>query len=72
MRPPARRQGHGTTLLRLTLERARELGLGRVLLTCDADNLSSRGVTEGNGGILEGELVVYLHGRCVRRSWTTF
>lgn len=71
MRPSARRQGHGKTILRLTLERARELGLERVLVTCDTDNLGSRGVIEGNGGVLEGEFVLDHHPKPLRRYWIT-
>lgn len=71
MRPSARRQGHGKTILRLTLERARELGLERVLVTCDTDNLGSRGVIEGNGGVLEGEFVLDHHPKPIRRYWIT-
>lgn len=71
MRPSARRQGHGKTILRLTLERARELGLERVLVTCDTDNLGSRRVIEGNGGVLEGEFVLDYHPKPIRRYWIT-
>ncbi|GGO27746.1 GNAT family N-acetyltransferase [Deinococcus humi] len=71
IRPSARRQGHGRTILRLTLERARELGLERVLVTCDTDNLGSRGVIEGNGGVLEGEFVLDYHPKPLRRYWIT-
>ncbi|OLV19338.1 GNAT family N-acetyltransferase [Deinococcus marmoris] len=69
IRPSAQRQGHGKTLLRLTLERARGLGLDRVLITCDTDNLGSRGVIEGNGGVLEGEFVLDSHPKPTRRYW---
>ncbi|WP_415784852.1 GNAT family N-acetyltransferase [Deinococcus saxicola] len=71
VRPSARRQGYGTTMLRLTLERARELGLERVLITCDAVNLGSRRVIEGNGGVLEGQFVLEFHPKPLRRYWIT-
>ncbi|QFP76246.1 GNAT family N-acetyltransferase [Deinococcus sp. AJ005] len=71
IRPSVRRQGHGSTILRLTLERARGLGLDRVLITCDTDNLGSRGVIEGNGGVLEGEFVLASHPKPIRRYWIT-
>ncbi len=71
IRPSARRQGHGRTILRLTLGRALELGLERVLVTCDTDNLGSRGVIEDNGGVLEGEFVLDYHPKPVRRYWIT-
>lgn len=72
VRPSARRQGHGTTLLRLTLQRARDLGLREVVITCDVGNLGSRGVIEGNGGVLEGEFVLDFHPERIRRYWITF
>lgn len=31
------------------------LGIHRVLVTCDADNLASRRVIERNGGVLEDQ-----------------
>ncbi|WP_188903765.1 GNAT family N-acetyltransferase [Deinococcus aerophilus] len=71
VRPSARRRGHGTALLRLTLERARELGLREVLVTCDTDNLGSRGIIEANGGVLEGEFQVEGHPHPLRRYWIT-
>jgi predicted acetyltransferase len=35
VRPTARRQGHGTAMLKAALGKARELGLDKVLITCD-------------------------------------
>jgi predicted acetyltransferase len=40
-------------ILKLTLERARELGLEWVLVTCDEDNIASAKIIERNGGVLE-------------------
>lgn len=53
VRPAARRQGHATEALRQSLELAAELGLERVLITCDEDNAGSRAVIERNGGEYE-------------------
>lgn len=50
--PSWRRRGGATDMLRLVLPVARDLGLSEVLLTCDADNLGSVWVIEGNGGVL--------------------
>lgn len=70
VRPSQRRKGYGTLILRLALERARELGIGDVLVTCDVDNLGSRGVIEANGGVLEGEFEVpQYHDKPIRRYW---
>ncbi len=35
-------------------DRARALGLRRLLLTYDEDNVGSRRIIEANGGVLEG------------------
>lgn len=51
--PEFRRQGHATEILRLGLQVAHErLGLERVLLTCDDDNVGSIRTIERNGGVL--------------------
>ncbi|MGA7687708.1 MAG: GNAT family N-acetyltransferase [Jiangellales bacterium] len=53
IRPAYRRQGHGSRALGLALPRARELGLDRVLLTCDDDNVGSARTIESQGGVFE-------------------
>jgi predicted acetyltransferase len=53
IRPSRRRQGHATAALALGVRRAAELGLDRVLVTCDEDNLPSARTIEGNGGVHE-------------------
>jgi predicted acetyltransferase len=55
VRPSARRHGHATAMLRGTLPVARLLGIESALVTCDVDNVASRKVIEGNGGILEDQ-----------------
>jgi predicted acetyltransferase len=52
--PEFRRQGHATAILRLALRIAHEqLGIDRVLVTCDDDNVPSIRTIEKNGGVLE-------------------
>lgn len=52
--PEYRRQGYATAILRQSLQIAREkLGLTRVLVTCDDDNVGSIKVIVQNGGVLE-------------------
>src|SRR2546427_13190203 len=46
IRPSKRKQGYGTQILRLGLEKARESGLQRVLVTCDEDNIGSKKIIE--------------------------
>lgn len=49
--------GYGTTLLKLGLEKAKELGLkDKVLITCDDDNIASAKIIEKNGGVLENKV----------------
>ena len=67
VKPTRRRQGYGKSALRLALSEARQLGLRRVLVTCDSENTGSRKIIEANGGQLENE--TELEGRLVRRYW---
>jgi len=69
IRPSWRGRGFGTLALRLGLERARGLGLRRVLLVCADDNLASRRIIEANGGVLEGIFRVREFTAPVRRYW---
>ena len=53
VRPGRRREGHATRALGLAVRRAAELGLERVLVTCDDDNRASAATIVSNGGVLE-------------------
>jgi predicted acetyltransferase len=55
VRRSRRREGHATAMLAAALVIARDLGMERVRLTCDDDNIASRRVIERNGGVLEDE-----------------
>jgi predicted acetyltransferase len=66
---PARRQGYGTRLLALTLERARGAGLTHILLTCDTANIASARTIEKNGGRLENRISAPDTGEEVSRYW---
>jgi predicted acetyltransferase len=65
VRPMARRQGHGTAMLRAVLPRANGMGIDPILITCETGNLASRKVIEANGGVLDDEH----HGKL--RFWVT-
>lgn len=54
IRPSQRRRGYGTAILALALPEAKALGMTRVLVTCDEENVASRRIIERNGGHLEG------------------
>jgi len=49
-----RRKGYGTEMLRQAMPIARDLGLDRVLVTCDITNKASRTIIEANGGMFDG------------------
>jgi predicted acetyltransferase len=51
IRPSCRGQGMGTRLLRLGLEKAKHLQLGRVKIACDERNKPSVHIIESNGGV---------------------
>lgn len=65
-----RAAGEGATwALSRTLERARTMGLERVLLTCDPHNTASARTIEGSGGLLEDTRHTSLGPK--RRYWIT-
>ena len=68
--PEFRRRGHATAILRVSLQIARDrLGLDRVLVTCDDDNVGSIKAIEKNGGILENVVTAPELDRPKRRYW---
>ncbi len=67
VRPSERGQGYGTALLALTLDRARDLGLEEVLVTCDSDNVASVRVIEKNRGRKIDQVVPDDSGKLVNR-----
>ena len=69
IRPSERRKGYGTRILALTLERAREMGLSRVLVTCSPDNIGSARIIEKNGGIKVTDGVSAETGEVTSRYW---
>jgi len=69
VRPSEQRKGNGTELLRLTIQQAIRIGLTRLLLTCDKNNIGSASVIIANNGILENECVEPQTGKVVQRYW---
>jgi predicted acetyltransferase len=68
--PAYRRQGHATAMLEHALQIARDtLGLTRVLVTCDDDNIGSIRAIEKNGGVLENIVIGRDGGTPTRRYW---
>lgn len=72
IRPSRWREGLGTKMLQMTLQYCKEeLGLKKVLVTCDDKNYGSAGVAENNGGVLWDKVENMIRGEkhLTRRYW---
>jgi predicted acetyltransferase len=68
--PEFRRRGYATAMLRRSLQIAHEkLGMSRVLVTCDDDNVGSIKAIERNGGVLENVVAGPDLAKPKRRYW---
>ncbi len=67
VRPSERRKGIATAMIGLALEECRKLGISRVLMVCDRDNVGSAKSIIRNGGVLENEVTV--DGVVEQRYW---
>lgn len=67
--PLHRQRGYGREILRLGLDKARMLGLHKVLITCDCDNEGSIKIIESNGGVFESEIYKESNNKILRRYW---
>ena len=69
VRPSKRKMGYGKILLKLALEKAKDMGLKKVLVTCRNDNIGSVKVIESNGGKYENDYYDKSLGKNYRRYW---
>jgi predicted acetyltransferase len=69
VRPSERHRGYATAMLALVLPKARELGLQRVLLTCNTENAVSARVIEKNGGVVADRSIDPRSGKMAARYW---
>lgn len=67
VRPSERRKGIATEQIGLALEKCKELGIDRVLMTCEIWNVGSAKSIINNGGVLENEVEV--DGKVFQRYW---
>ncbi len=70
IRPSERRKGYATEMIRLALIECKKLGIGKVLMVCDKDNIGSANSILRNGGVLENE-IVDSDGTIEQRYWIT-
>jgi len=69
IRPTERNKGYGTLMLKLGLEKCRELKLNKVLISCDKTNIGSARVIQNNNGILENEAYSKTFSAVIQRYW---
>jgi predicted acetyltransferase len=69
VRPSQCNKGYGTRMLQLTLQKARERGSERALVTCDDGNVASARTIEKNGGKLADKIKTEYAEYLVRRYW---
>lgn len=65
--PSQRRKGIATAMISMALDECRKLGISRVLMVCDKNNIGSVKSIQNNGGVLENEIVI--DGIIVQRYW---
>ena len=69
VRPTERRKGHATFMLSQAVKLASELGIDRLLLTCDPSNLGSAKTITNNEGILQDVIRNKESGDDTARYW---
>lgn len=69
IRPSERKKGYGTKMLELALDKAKELNLDKVLISCREENIASKKVIEKNGGIYENNYYDKEKDNTYRRYW---
>lgn len=68
IRPSERQKGYATELLRLSLEKTKELGIERALVVCDAVNIGSEKTIRNNGGVADEDFIED-DGNVIKRYW---
>ncbi len=68
IRPSERRKGYATKMIGLALEECKKLGIDRVLIMCEKNNIGSAKSIQNNGGVLENEIISE-DGELLQRYW---
>jgi len=69
IRPTERKKGYATLMLKLGLQKCKELNLDKILITCDKTNIASAKVIQNNNGILENEVFSETFSEIIQRYW---
>lgn len=69
IRPSKRGRGYGNKILGLALEKAKELGLSKVMMTCRVDNVASRKIIQRFGGEFVDEVFDDQRGLQIKRFY---
>ena len=67
IRPSERNKGYGTQLVKLALEKCKDLDIKKVLMVCDKNNIASSKIIIKNNGKLENEIQV--DNNIIQRYW---
>ncbi|MGL5149193.1 MAG: GNAT family N-acetyltransferase [Clostridium sp.] len=67
VRPSERKRGYGSEMLKLALEKCKELEIDRALVTCYKWNVASSSTIKSCGGVLDNE--VLNEGELMERYW---
>lgn len=69
VRPSERGKGYAKEMVHQNLIKCKELGLHKVMITCDRNNIASEKTILANGGVFEKEVLV--DGEYTKRFWVT-
>lgn len=67
--PSKRRKGYASIMMQEALQEATRLSIGKVLLTCDKDNIASQKTIQKAGGILENQSIDPSTNKVTERYW---
>ena len=67
VRPSERRNGYAKEMLRLNIQNAREMGIEKLLVTCEETNIASEKTILANGGVFEK--TIEADGSIMKRYW---
>jgi predicted acetyltransferase len=56
-------------MIGLALQECKKMGIDRVLMSCDPDNIGSKKSIMNNGGVFEDEIISKYGGERLERYW---